>query len=228
MPGHFTFYTDQILGNKTALFSESESKHMVQVLRYNQGDQIYFTDGKGNRYMGALQKADRKNAAAEIVQTEMVASPQLILALGILKSSDRMELVVEKAVELGLKELILLTTDNSERKKVNTEKLGKTAIAAMKQSHGSYLPEIHVTSVEALIDKFNTKLMVAHCEQGFKALPKILQSDSVVCIGPEGDFSQREIELFKSAKATEFSLGKRILRAETAAIAAVTLANLNA
>ena len=201
---------------------------MVQVLRYNQGDQIYFTDGKGHRYTGVLQKADRKNAAAEIVQTERVTSPELILALGILKSSDRMELVVEKAVELGLKELFLLTTDNSERKKVNTEKLGKTAIAAMKQSHGSYLPGIHVTSVEALIDKFNTKLMVAHCEQGFKALPKILQSDSVVCIGPEGDFSKREIELFKSVKATEFSLGKRILRAETAAIAAVTLANLNA
>lgn len=139
-----------------------------------------------------------------------------------------MEWVVEKAVELGLKELFLLTTDNSERKKVNTEKLGKTAVAAMKQSHGSYLPKINVISVDALIDKFNTKLMVAHCEQGFKALPKILQSDSVVCIGPEGDFSQREIEMFKSVKATEFSLGKRILRAETAAIAAVTLANLNA
>lgn len=227
MPGHFTFYTEEIKNNQ-AVFSESESKHMVQVLRYSQGDIIEFTDGKGAIFKGSLLEANRKSVVAKVEEKTTSDIPDTVLVLGILKSSDRMETVVEKCVELGINTIHLMPSENSERKKVNLDKLHKTAIAAMKQSHGNYLPSIKVSSIQEIIQEYGDKLMLAHCRDGFKALPKVLNRDSIVCVGPEGDFSEKEIDLFKAAKATEISLGKRILRAETAAIAAITLANLNA
>lgn len=101
MPGHFTFYTEEIKNNQ-AVFSESESKHMVQVLRYSQGDIIEFTDGKGTIFKGSLLEANRKSAVAKVEEKTTSDIPDTVLVLGILKSSDRMETVVEKCVELGI------------------------------------------------------------------------------------------------------------------------------
>ncbi|MDA9214213.1 RsmE family RNA methyltransferase, partial [Bacteroidia bacterium] len=134
MPGHFTFYTEEIKNNQ-AVFSESESKHMVQVLRYSQGDIIEFTNGKGTMFKGSLLEANRKSVVAKVEEKTTSDIPDTVLVLGILKSSDRMETVVEKCVELGINTIHLMPSENSERKKVNLDKLHKTAIAAMKQSH---------------------------------------------------------------------------------------------
>jgi 16S rRNA (uracil1498-N3)-methyltransferase len=141
MPGRFTFYTDSLKGS-LAEFTDGEYNHMVKVTRFNLGDSIEFTNGKGQIFRGKLIEINKKNCFVEIQETIIQDSPKLRIAMGILKNSDRMEWAVEKCTELGIGELIFLHTKNSERSKINLERLTKTAISAIKQSHTSYLPRI--------------------------------------------------------------------------------------
>jgi 16S rRNA (uracil1498-N3)-methyltransferase len=141
MPGRFTFYSDSIHAN-LAEFTDSEYNHMVKVTRFNLGDSIEFTNGNGQIFRGKLIEINKKNCFVEVHETIIQDPPKLRIAMGILKNSDRMEWAVEKCTELGLREMIFLHTQNSERSKINLDRLTKTAISAIKQSHTSYLPRI--------------------------------------------------------------------------------------
>jgi 16S rRNA (uracil1498-N3)-methyltransferase len=133
---------------------------------------------------------------------------------------------LEKSVELGLQKLVWTACDNSERAKVFLDKLMKTCVAAMKQSHGSWLPVLEHMSFKEAIQKFGDEAYIAHCSGGLAYSAKDLKADSVVFIGPEGDFSESEIKIAKEKGGKELQLGSRILRTETAAIAACAAANL--
>jgi 16S rRNA (uracil1498-N3)-methyltransferase len=225
MPGHFTFFSEEI-EHGFARFSESEAKHMVQVLRFSVGDEVWCTDGKGNRFRMELVSASKKDVKAKIIETLTIEPPTFTLVVGVLKSTDRMEWLLEKSVELGLQKLVWTACDNSERAKVFLDKLMKTCVAAMKQSHGSWLPVLEHMSFKEAIQKFGDQAYIAHCSGGLAYSAKDLKEDSVVFIGPEGDFSESEIKIAKEKGCKELQLGSRILRTETAAIAACAAANL--
>jgi 16S rRNA (uracil1498-N3)-methyltransferase len=225
MPGHFTFFSEEI-EHGFARFSESEAKHMVQVLRFSVGDEVWCTDGKGNRFRTELVSASKKDVKAKIIETLTIEPPTFTLVVGVLKSTDRMEWLLEKSVELGLQKLVWTACDNSERAKVFLDKLMKTCVAAMKQSHGSWLPVLEHMSFKEAIQKFGDEAYIAHCSGGLAYSAKDLKEDSVVFIGPEGDFSESEIKIAKEKGCKELQLGSRILRTETAAIAACAAANL--
>lgn len=218
MPGHFTFYSDKI-ENNFACFSEQETKHAILVLRFQIGDSIEFTAGNGIYYSGKIVEIQKKSFIASVESFIELPQRNFVLAVGILKSSDRMEWLVEKCSEIGVRQLIFLKSQNGERSKINLEKLKKTAIAAMKQSHGAWLMDIQETNFENAIKTNLKNKYIAYCNSDIvQSLPLKFGDDSIVFIGPEGDFTLEEIELAKSHSFQLIGLGSQILRTETAAI----------
>ncbi len=224
MPGHFTFYSNQIEGDM-AWFSEAEAKHAIQVLRYGVGEKIEFTNGLGIRFEGEIATTSKKDFSAKITSRVEENKPNSIhLFMGVLKAGDRMEWAVEKCTELGVETIVFVSTKNSERAKVNLERMNKVAMSAMKQSHGAFLPEIlQLTFDESMRwgDGKKSNKVIAYCEfaemdQAEKI--KDLALPAAVFIGPEGDFTREEVEKAYSNGWKILMLGDQILRSETAAV----------
>lgn len=221
MPGHFTFYCNRIEGN-LAYFDEVESKHAIQVLRYGLGDEIQFTNGQGMRMKGVIEMANKQGFQATVTQTEAVERPsELHILMAILKAGDRMEWACEKITELGVSSFTLFQSDHSERAKVNMERMKKVVLSAMKQSHGSWLPTVQVLPFQEAIKSHPhiKQKYIAHCGVGDKVSMLEVLTPSAVMIGPEGDFSQKEVESAEKAGWLPLNLGEQILRTETAAVA---------
>jgi 16S rRNA (uracil1498-N3)-methyltransferase len=218
MPGHFTFYSDKI-ENNFAYFSEQETKHAILVLRFQLGDSIEFTTGNGIYYTGKIVEIQKKSFLASVDSYKELPQRNFVMAVGILKSSDRMEWLVEKCSEIGVKQLIFLKSQNGERSKINLDKLKKTAVAAMKQSHSAWLMDIQEDNFESALNTNQVNKYIAYCNSDIvQSLPLKFGNDSIVFIGPEGDFTLGEIELAKSYGFQVIGLGSQILRTETAAI----------
>jgi 16S rRNA (uracil1498-N3)-methyltransferase len=218
MPGHFTFYSDKI-ENNFAYFSEQETKHAILVLRFQLGDSIEFTTGNGIYYTGKIVEIQKKSFLASVDSYKELPQRNFVMAVGILKSSDRMEWLVEKCSEIGVKQLIFLKSQNGERSKINLDKLKKTAVAAMKQSHSAWLMDIQEGNFESALNTNQVNKYIAYCNSDIvQSLPLKFGNDSIVFIGPEGDFTLGEIELAKSYGFQVIGLGSQILRTETAAI----------
>lgn len=212
---------------------EEESRHCVKVLRRNAGDLIHVTDGKGFFYDAVITKPDFRKCDFSIQQTirEDSRNYQIHIAIAPTKNADRIEWFIEKATEFGIDRITLIECDNSERTFLKTDRLRKLAVSAMKQSLKATLPVI-----EDLVP-FSTQLLAAKEAGKFIAYvdsnnPVHLQNvglkgdSNIVLIGPEGDFSEREVRQAVDAGFTKVSLGKSRLRTETAAIAACHILNL--
>ena len=219
MPGHFTFYTHQQEGG-ILLLDETESKHLGQVLRYQVGDELEVSNGRGSLFQARLTELGKKGARAEILsQTAVDAQSPFVLAMGILKSSDKMEWVVEKATELGVPELVFLQSERCERSKLNEDRLQKAALSALKQSHSAWMPVIRVAKFQDFVaEPFEGRSFIAHCPDELRSHDRLDFSRSRIAVGPEGDFSDREVEQALAAGFAALSMGERVLRSETAAL----------
>jgi 16S rRNA (uracil1498-N3)-methyltransferase len=149
----------------------------------------------------------------------------LHLAVAPTKMNDRYEWFLEKATEIGIEEITPIICDNSERKVVKLERFEKILQSAMKQSLQCYLPKLNQpVSYKDFVDtSFSTTKFIAHCEEtDKKSLKSQLKNndDTLILIGPEGDFSVKEIEMALAADFIPVTLGNTRLRTETAAIAA--------
>jgi len=240
------FYCKDISPNAFCTLDAEESRHAVRVLRMREGDTIHVTDGQGHLYACQIINASDKACTVEpfhetahedsATHKETFHETSLHLAVAPTKNPARMEWLVEKAVEIGVGEITLLQCDHSERSFLKTDRLEKLAISAMKQSLHLTLPRINpaVSLREWLNSQFsilNSQLkFIAHCEADKPRTPlaAALQPgrDTVVLIGPEGDFSEEEIALALDAGFQPVSLGPSRLRTETAALYAVTAFNL--
>lgn len=212
---------------------EEESRHCVKVLRKKEGDEIHIVDGKGGLFLAAIKQANSRKCTFEIKDSRIseMREYHIHIAIAPTKSSDRIEWFVEKAIEFGVDEISFLECENSERAKVNLERLQKKAISAMKQSLNLWLPQLHP------IQKFRSLCQDYPADQKFIAyvddeIPVHLQVAAVpgkrylILIGPEGDFSRDEINFAVEKKFTPVSLGKSRLRTETAGMAAAHILNL--
>jgi 16S rRNA (uracil1498-N3)-methyltransferase len=229
MPGHFTFFTHQI-DNGKALFDENESRHALQVLRYGVGSQIEFTDGKGFLYKGRITETSKKFFVA---QADEVIEPanlsKLSLAVGIIKHTDRLEWMVEKCCELGVESLILMQTENTVKARVSIERLERICISALKQSHGCRLPKLILEDFKTTVNRSAENRFICHCRaelQNKSAKPNDLKGETLVLIGPEGDFSVEEVKMTHELGFTDLALGNTVLRTETAAMAVAGAYNL--
>lgn len=227
------FYCPDIADGHATLDAE-ESRHLVRVLRHSAGDEVEVTDGQGALYRCRIVDADASACTvAAVERLPQVPRPfRLHLAVAPTKNPSRMEWLVEKAVEVGLDELTLLDCDHSERSFLKTDRLQRLAVSAMKQSLHTTLPVINpaVRLADWLqaADLGDAQRFIAHCDDSHRTdLAAVLRPgrDTVVLIGPEGDFSKAEIALALQCGFQPVSLGPARLRTETAALYAVVAAN---
>jgi 16S rRNA (uracil1498-N3)-methyltransferase len=226
------FYEPDLSGD-SVLLSEEESKHAVRVLRLSAGDQVELLDGKGTRAVAEVSDDHPKRCVLTIISRSSEPTGRnfrLHIAVAPTKNTDRIEWCVEKATEIGIDEITFLECEHSERNTVKIERIEKVAISAMKQSQQSHLPKINeLTSFRDFISTCNADIkLIAHCvDSERKDLRDFSFTNKTVAIlvGPEGDFSNDEINLALQSGFQPVIFGKTRLRTETAAVYAVTLVN---
>lgn len=226
------FYTPDI--QKRNELPEEEAQHCTRVLRLSTGDEITLTDGKGNFYQAEITAASNKRCVVSIRETvfqEPLWSCHLHIAMAPTKNMDRNEWFAEKATEIGFDELTFLNCRYSERKVIKNERIEKILISAIKQSLKARLPKLNgmMDFDKFIAQDFEGQKFIAHCYEGEKPLLKnVLKAgeDSLVLIGPEGDFSEEEVKKAIERGFVPISLGKSRLRTETAALVACHTLNL--
>ena len=227
-----TFFLRNIEGDISFL-SENDSRHAIKVLRHKNGDQLSIIDGLGIDAIAEILDAHPKKTKIKILKKKNKNKPiQLALAFCPTKSNDRNSFIFEKASEIGVTDFYPIVSQNSERRKWNTERMNKIAISAMKQSGRYWLTKIHAPiNFEDFIaiDHPKNKL-IAHCRSSLKKPLHDLTSSSkpqLIVIGPEGDFTENEIQLAEKNEFTSIHLGENRLRTETACISSLSILKLS-
>lgn len=205
--------------------NDEEQQHISKVLRMNNGDEIFVTDGKGNSARGSIYFEGKKVRlnSIEIFENHPKFSTKLHIAIAPTKNIDRIEYFVEKATEMGISEITFLNTEKTERKNINLDKLTKQSIGASKQSLRFHFPKLNdLTKLPDFIKNINPETtFIAHCDRSFDRIEiqDIPNLDEVTfLIGPEGDFSPNEIKMLAERGVRAVSLGSQRLRTETAGI----------
>lgn len=214
----------EIADNKV-IINDEEQQHIVKVLRMKDGEEIHVTDGHGALASGKLIIEGKKAGieVSEIKNNLPGFNPKLHIAIAPTKNIDRIEFFVEKAVEMGISEISIIVTEKTERKNINIDKIRKQAIAASKQSLRFHFPivndSVKLTDFLKTINPEHT--FVAHCHENLDRmeLKNIPQMQEITfLIGPEGDFSEKEIAFLADHKIKAVSLGNQRLRTETAGV----------
>lgn len=213
----------------TLTLPESDSGHAVRVLRLQIGDEVTVVDGVGHRYTCRLVDNHPKRARVAIISTEDVKpvwSYDITIAVAPTKNMDRMEWLVEKLVEIGVNRIVPLKCRHSERKEIKVERLEKIAVSAMKQSLKATLPTIdEMTPIATFLAEMKNRecqKFMGYCDDAVqrRLLARSLRpaTDTVIMIGPEGDFSPEEVATAIDAGFVPVTLGDNRLRTETAAL----------
>lgn len=210
---------------------DEEAHHALRVLRHRQGDEVIVVDGVGGWHRLRLEQVDRHTVQGRILETRYeVGEPsyRLTIGLALLKQTARFEMFLEKAVELGVYAIVPLITARTERAHLRLDRARRLLIAAMKQCGRSRLPALHAPrSFTDILNASESLRLLCHEQPGRprQRLHALLQSaidEALVLIGPEGGFTEQEVQQAEAAGFQLVSLGARRLRAETAALVAAS------
>jgi 16S rRNA (uracil1498-N3)-methyltransferase len=227
------FYSPDIEGAFHTL-DKDDSNHLVRVLRIKQGDKVFVTNGKGLVYECVVTDPNPRGCQLEIIQLKDGDDKRKFnLSIGIAptKNINRFEWFLEKSTEIGIDTFIPVHTENSERKVIKEERLSRVITAAVKQSLKSFHPELKsMTSFSELIKlPFDGQKFIAYVDSTVKEeLHHLCKpvTNTLVLIGPEGDFSTDEISLAREHGFIPVKLGPSRLRTETAGVVACHTINL--
>ena len=223
------FYTPGIDPTLPQYFlSEEESKHAVRVLRLVNGDAVTLIDGIGGLYKAEIKDAHPKRTILQINSAKSAYNKRnhyLHIAIAPTKNIERIEWFLEKATEIGIDEVSLIICQRSERKDAKVERLNKIITSAIKQSIKAYHPVLNeaISFTQLIKKEFDGQKFIAHCDNAEKVnLAEALAKYSryLILIGPEGDFSNSEIEQALQNGYKAITLGESRLRTETAALEA--------
>jgi 16S rRNA (uracil1498-N3)-methyltransferase len=223
------FYSTDINDNYINLHGE-EHQHCTKVLRHQSGSKISVTDGKGYIYRCEIAKISKQETLCNVIQKEVQALPTNLpsVAISLLKNPARLEWFVEKAVEIGIAEIILFQSGRTEKRAVNQDRMEKLMVAAMKQSLNLHLPKLTIfnnfDSVLVHSESFDGKYL-AWCEDDTLPLQDVRNKKerNILLIGPEGDFTRDEVSSASKKGFSMVSLGNTRLRTETAGIVGLTM-----
>lgn len=221
---HLFYCTEEEFKGKS--LSKEESHHAFRVLRLNLGDDILVTQGKGVVFEAKISNISKSklefSKVLEISREEK--KNHLHIAIAPTKSLDRFEFFLEKATEVGVDEISPIIGFHSERKVYKTERGKKIILAAAKQSRSHWLCQLNepLNFIDFIKGNTQSHKFIAHCEESLEKI-NLLSSlakleDCLVLIGPEGDFSSKEIEAALQYGFKPVSLGSKRLRTETAGI----------
>jgi 16S rRNA (uracil1498-N3)-methyltransferase len=226
------FYAPEI--TTSPFLPEDEARHALRTLRMSEGDELCLTDGRGSFYQAIIRKADVRRCEVEIIAQQPqppLRNFRLHIALAPTKNMERTEWLCEKATEIGVDAITLLNCRFSERREARTDRLEKIMVSAIKQSGKATLPQLCGMTPfgEFIARPFTGQAFIAHCAEGEKPLLQHLcrpLADTLILIGPEGDFSPDEIQSAIARGFSPVSLGASRLRTETAALVACHTAHL--
>lgn len=227
------FYSPDILD--TLQLPESDSRHAVRVLRMTEGDELQVVDGRGGVHRCRLVDAHSKHAAVEVIETveqPLPWSQRIAVAVAPTKHMDRMEWMVEKMTEIGVNDIIPLLCRRSERRELKSERLEKIAVSAMKQSLKAVCPTVWpLTPMRDVIGLMpDAQRFVGYCDPSVPRLDMARAyrpgRDTLILIGPEGDFDPDEIRMALDAGFVPVTLGDNRLRTETAALYALSVTHI--
>ena len=222
------FYNPNISSNDNEFsFDKEESKHIIKVLRKTEGNILHVTNGLGDLFITEIILASEKKCTVSIKdeQKHKPSNFYIHLAVAPTKMNERFEWFLEKATEMGIHEITPIICDRSERKVINKERFDKIIQSAMKQSIQFFIPKLNdaETLQNFILKQHSGNLCIAHCEETQKELLKNnikINEKYIILVGPEGDFSEKEIKLAVENNYCPVSLGNTRLRTETAAIIA--------
>jgi len=225
------FFSDNT--NKQFTLPPEESKHIIKVLRKKEGDIIHFTDGMGNLLISEIITSHIKKTRVRIIEKiskEKKHNYYLHIAISPTKNIDRFEWFLEKSCEIGIDEITPLICNRSERKVIKLNRCRRILLSAMKQSLKYYLPKFNepITFLNFINKKYKEQKFIAHCQNRtiINLKNQKIEKNILILIGPEGDFSQNEINKAISNKFTPISFGESRLRTETAGVLATSIINL--
>ena len=203
--------------------SSEEHHHLRNVLRAENGDELFVLNGKGIHFLAIIESIDKRSSyirTTSILKQEEQGKDYLHLAVAPTKNIDRFEFLLEKAVEIGVDRITPVLCARSERRQIRTDRMEKIVISAMKQSHALFKAELdELTPLQDLKSDAEIKA-IAHCmsDSDRQYLRDLEMRSSLLLIGPEGDFSPEELEWALEQGFSPISLGEKRLRTETAAI----------
>ena len=221
------FYAPGISGDTWTL-DENESKHCIRVLRMRRDTPVRLIDGKGNMYEGVITVADPRRCTISVNRVTGDFEKRnyyLHIAISPLKNPERLEWFIEKSVEIGIDEITPLICKNTEKHTIKADRINNIIISAMKQSLKAKLTVLNepVAFKEFISDAVQSQKMIAHCAPGTEknSIADVCRKgrDTLILIGPEGDFSEEEIRSALTFGFLPVHLGSSRLRTETAGIA---------
>lgn len=226
------FYSDAIKSGCTQyVLGEETSKHAIQVLRMQCGEQLQVTDGKGTLFTTEIIDDNRKKCVVKIFSASTQPAPlkKNIIAISLVKNSTRFEWFLEKATEIGITEIIPMLSSRTEKQHFRHDRMKNILVSAMLQSQQTWLPVLHEpTHFDTIIGTPIPQKFIAHCEkedskqQLINAISAIV-NERIILIGPEGDFTNDEIAKALQHHFMPVALGNTRLRTETAGVVAATL-----
>ena len=228
------FYSNEIkTGGLHFVLNEETSKHVVQVLRMQHGEQLQLTDGTGNLFTAEITDDNRKNCAVKILKTASSQRPatKVTIAISLVKNSNRFEWFLEKATEIGVTEIVPLLCSRTEKQHFRHDRMKNILISAMLQSQQTWLPVLqepvkYADYIKNIQQGEGLQKYIAHCEEGEKKQLHQRISTTVnqlICIGPEGDFTNYEVAEALQNNFVAVALGNTRLRTETAGVVAAVL-----
>jgi len=228
------FFCPEII-NGISILSEEESYHCIKVLRHIEGDEINLIDGAGNFYKAKITSAHKSHSGFEVIKKwkeEGSSNSKIHLAIAPTKNIERIEWLLEKAVEIGIHEISFIECDHSERRKINLERLNRICVSAMKQSMRASLPKLNeIIPIKEFLNQnsvIKNQKFICHLGENKTQLSSVYQKENnaTIIIGPEGDFSDAELKAANDAGFKEVIIGNNRLRTETAALVAIVHLNL--
>ncbi len=240
------FYIEQIPVNQSSfILSEDTSKHIIQVLRMKQGEQLQLTNGKGEIITVEIISENKKAAEVNALSTSNIPprTSNITIAISLIKNTNRFEWFLEKSTEIGISEIIPLICERTEKQHFRHDRMKNILISAMLQSQQAWLPVLHepIKFKDIIKNSTHQKKYIAHCieeekkqltneaclpdRQAIKPAYRTGRQSTIILIGPEGDFTKEEVEFAKQNNFIPVSLGDTRLRTETAAIVACVLLN---
>lgn len=224
------FFYEPFITKPIHILSEETSKHCIQVLRMKKDEQLELTDGKGNLYTAEIINANKKHCEVNIKESTNYKPPttNISIAISLLKNPARFEWFLEKATEIGVSQIYPVICDYTEKENFRYERMNGILISAMLQSKQTWLIKLYQPKkiIELINENFEGVKLIAHCKEDKKSFINQLDlknKSALILIGPEGDFSQSEIDAALSKNFLPVSLGETRLRTETAGIVAAAL-----
>ena len=227
------FYKEDLNSSSSdVLLDEATSKHIAQVLRMQNSEQLQLTNGKGILFTAEITDNNRKRCTVKITQQSKIAhlKSQIAIAISLIKNANRFEWFLEKATEIGVTAIIPLICSRTEKQYFRQERMQGILISAMLQSQQTWLPVLHAPTKfnDVIKQATQQQKMIAHCEEGKSKVQLGNQlvnpsTAQLILIGPEGDFTPEEIDQALQNNFIAVALGNTRLRTETAGVVAAAL-----